>query len=78
MSSANGIKKIRDKKFCFDVWLGPNPHTQKTIRIHRAGCNSAKLCGICMFEVLGVLLGKRVMIGSLSKNLVCQLQAKGE
>ena len=28
ISSANGIKRIRDKTFCFDVWLGPNPHTQ--------------------------------------------------
>ena len=29
-----------------------------------------------MFEVPQVLLEKRVMIGSLSKNLVCQLSSK--
>ena len=28
MSFTNEIKRIRDKTFCFDVWLGPNPRTQ--------------------------------------------------
>ena len=46
----NRIKRIRDKTFCFNVQLGPNPHTQHTSRIHGEGCNSEELRGICMFE----------------------------
>ena len=39
MNFANKIKRIRDKTFCFDVWLGPNPHTQHTSCMHGVGCN---------------------------------------
>ena len=78
MSFANGIKRIRDKTFCFDVWLGPNPPTRHTSRIHRAGCNSRELHGIRMSEVPLLLLGKWATIGLLSQNLFCHLQANGE
>ena len=78
VSFTNGIKRIRDKTFCFDVWLGPNPRTWHTLCIHGAGCNSEELCGIRMSEFSPLLLKKREMIGSLSQNLFCQLQSKGE
>ena len=39
MNLANKIKRIRDKTFCFDVWLGPNPRTQHTSCMHGVGCN---------------------------------------
>ena len=29
MSFVHGIKRIRDKTFCFDIWLGPNLCTRK-------------------------------------------------
>ena len=78
MSFVNGIKRIRDKTFCFDVWLRPNPRTRHTSCIHRAGCNSKELRGIRMSEVPPFLLGKRAMWGSLSQNLFCHLQENGE
>ena len=78
ISFVNGIKRIREKKFCFDVRLRPNPRTRHTSRIHGAGCNSEELCGIRMSEFLPLLLRKQATIGSLSQNLFCQLQAKGE
>ena len=68
--------KEKDTKYFFNVSLGPNPRTQQTTCIHGAGCNSEELRGICMFKVPRVLLRKRVMIGSLSRNLVCQLSSK--
>ena len=73
MSSAIGIRRKRDKTFCFDVWFGPNPRTRQTTHIHGARCNSVELRGIRMFEVPQVLLEKRVTIGSISQNLVFQL-----
>ena len=78
MSFANGIKRIRDKTFCFDIWLKPNLHTWHTTRIHRARYNSAELRGIRMSEFPPLLLRKWAMIGSLSQNLFCQLQAKSK
>ena len=78
MSSNNKNKRIRDKIFCFDIRLGPNPCTRHTTCIHGVGCNSAELCGIRMSEFPPLFLGKQAMIGSLSQNLFCQLQAKGE
>ena len=78
MSFVNGIKRIRDKTFCFDVWLRPNPRTRHTSRIHRAGCNSKELRGIRMSEVPPFLLGKRAIWGSLSQNLFCHLQENGK
>ena len=78
MSSANRIKIIRDKTFCFDVWLGPNPHKWHTSRIHGASCNFEELRGIRMFEVPPLFLGKRTMTGSLSQNLLFHLQANGK
>jgi len=64
-------KEKETKKFYFYVQSGPT-HAHNTL-------NSAELRGICMCmsEVPQMLLGKRVMKGSLSKNIVCQLQAKG-
>ena len=58
MSFANEIKRIRDKTFCFDTWLRPNPCTRHTSHIHGAGCSSRELRGIRMFEVPPLLLGK--------------------
>ena len=78
VSSTNEIKRIRDKIFCFDIRLGPNPRIQQITRIHQVGCNSTKLREIRMSEVPQVLLEKRATTGSLSKNLFCQLQAKGK
>ena len=78
MSFANRIKRIRAKTFCFDIWLRPNLHTRHTSRIHGAGCNSEEFHGIHMLEFLPLLLWKRATTGSLSQNLFCQLQAKGE
>ena len=70
---ANEIKRIRDKTFCFDIRLGPNPRTQHTKHIHGPRCNSTELCGIHMSEFPPLLLRKRKMIGSLSQNLFFQL-----
>ena len=78
VSFANEIKRIRYKTFCFDVRLGPNPCTQHIKCIHGAGCNSAELLGIHMSKFPPLLLRKWATIGSLSQNLFCKLQAKGE
>ena len=77
VSFTNGIKR-RDKIFCFDIWLGPNPCTQHTLRIHKARFNSKELCGIRMSEVPHLLLRKWATTGPLSQNLFCHLQANGE
>ena len=42
------------------------------------GCNSAELHEVRMFEFPSLLLRKQATIGSLSQNLLCQLQAKGK
>ena len=42
----NGNKGKRDKEFCFDVRLEPNPRSLETTRIHGVGCNSEELHGI--------------------------------
>ena len=76
VSSTTGIKRRRDKKFCFDVRLGPNPSTRQTTCIHGAWCNSEELRGIRMFEVQWVVLRKQVATSSLSKSLFCQLSSK--
>ena len=78
VSFANGIKRIRDRTFCFDVQLGPNPHTQHTSCIHGAGCSSEELRGIHMSKVPPLLLEKWATTGSLSQNLFCHLQANGK
>ena len=78
VSFANGIKRIRDKTFYFDVRLEPNPHAWHTSCIHGAGCNSEKLRGIRRSEVSPLLLGKWAMTCSLSQKLFCHLQANGE
>ena len=45
VSFANGIKRIREKTFCFDVRLGPNPRTWHTSCIHGVGWGaSSKSC----------------------------------
>ena len=75
---ANEIKRIKDKTFCFNEWLGPNLCTRHTSRIHRVRCNSEELRGIRMSEFPPLLLEKRAMIGSLSQNLFFQLQTKGK
>ena len=72
VSSANKIKRKRDKIFCFDVRLKPNPSIWQTTCIHGVGCNFEKLCRIRMSEVPQVLLEKWVITDSLSKSLVCQ------
>ena len=77
MSSANEIKRIRYKIFCFNVQFKPNPHTWHTTLIHRAGCNFAELRGFRMSKFPPLLLEKWTMTGSLSQSL-CQLQAKDE
>ena len=77
VSSANGIKRIRDKTFWFDTRLKPNPCTRQTTHVHGVGCNSTELRGILMSEALLVLLEKRAMTASLSQKLFCQLQGKG-
>ena len=74
----NGIKRIRDKTFCFDVWLGPNPCTWHIARIHGVGCKFAESRGIRMFEFAPLLLWKWAMTSSLSQNSFYQLQAKCE
>ena len=78
MSSVDEIKRIRGKTFCFNVQLRPNPRTQHTKCIHRAGCNSIESRGIRMSEFPPLLLRKRATTSPLSQNLFCQLQAKGE
>jgi len=78
VSFANGIKRTRDKTFCFNVRLGPNPRIRHTSHIHGVGCNSEKLRGIRMSEVLALLLRKRATAGSLSQNLFSHLQANDE
>ena len=78
MISANRIRRIKEKKNCFDVWLGPNPRTQQTTCIPMIGCISTELHGIWMFEIPPLLLKKWATIGSLSQNLFNQLHAKGE
>ena len=78
MNFANVINIIKDKTFCFDVQLRPNPRTWHTTRIHMARCNSAKLREICMFKFPPLLLEKRAIAGLLSQNLFCQLQARGK
>ena len=78
MSSVDEIKRIRGKTFCFNVRLRPNPRTQHTKCIHRAGCNSIESRGIRMSEFPPLLLRKRATTSPLSQNLFCQLQAKGE
>ena len=78
VSFVNGIKRIKDKTFCFEIWLEPNLSIQHTTRIHGARCNSTESRGIRMFEFPPLLLGKWAMTGSLSQNLFCQLQAKVE
>ena len=78
MSSANGIKRISCKKFCFNVRLESNPRTRHTTRIHGARCYSAELRGIRMSKFPPLLLRKRATTSSLSQNLFCQLQVKGE
>ena len=78
VSFTNGIKRIKDKTFCFDVRLGLNPCTRHTSCIHRVGCNSEEMHGIRMSKVLPLLLGKQATIGSLSQNLFCHLQGNGE
>ena len=74
----NGLKRIRDKTFCFDVWLGPNPCTWHIARIHGVGCKFAESRGIRMFEFAPLLLWKWAMTSSLSQNSFYQLQAKCE
>ena len=76
VNCANGIKRIRDKKICFDIRLGLNPRIWLISCIHRAGCNPKELGGICMFELPPLLLEKWAMTGLLSHNLFFQLQAK--
>ena len=78
MSFTNKIKRIKDKIFCFNVRLWPNPCTRHTLRIHGAGCNSKELHGIRMSEFPSLLLEKRATTGSLSQNLFCHLQANSE
>ena len=78
VSFANRVKRIRDKTFCFDIRLGPNLCTRHTSHIHGARCNSEELHGIRMSEFLPFFLGKWATTGSLSQNLFCQLQVKGE
>ena len=43
VSFANRFRRIRDKTFCFDVWLEPNPCTWHTSCIQGAGYNSKEL-----------------------------------
>ena len=79
MSFTNEINRIRDKKICFDVWLGHNPHTRHTSRIHGARCNFEELRGTSdMSEVPPLLLGKRAMTSSLSQSLFYHLQVNGK
>ena len=78
VSFTNRIKRIRDKIFCFDIWLGLNPRTRHTSCIHGMGCNSKELRVIRMSKVPHLLLKKQVTIGSLSQNLFFHLQANGE
>ena len=78
VSFFNGTKKIRDKIFCFNVRLEPNPYTRHTSHRHGEGCNSEELHRIRMSKYPPLLLEKRAMIGSLPQNLFCQLQGKGE
>ena len=78
VNSTNGIKRIRDKTFCFVVRLRPNLRTWQTTCIHGTGCNPIELRGIRMSEFPPLLLRKRATTSPLSQNLFCQLQAKGE
>ena len=78
VSFINGIKRIRDKTFCFDVQLEPNPCTRHTLRIHGARCNYEELRGIRMSKFPPLLLGKWAMTGSLFQNMFCHLQVNGE
>ena len=78
MSFVDGIKRIRDKTFCFDIRLGPNPHTRHTSHIHGAGCNFGGLRGIRMSKVSPFLLEKWAMTSSLYQNLFCDLNTNGE
>ena len=59
MSFANGIKRIRDKTFCFNLRFGPKPRLWHISHIHGMGCNSEELRGIYKFEVPPLLLGKQ-------------------
>ena len=78
MSFVNGIKRTRDKTFCFNIWLEPNPCTQHRTHIHGEVCNSTELREIHMFEFPPLLLEKRATTSSLSHYLFCQLQIKGK
>ena len=71
-----GIKRIRDKTFCFNVRLGTNPHTQHTSCIHGAGRDFAKLCGIHLFEFPPLLLGKWATIGWISRTCFANCKQK--
>ena len=51
MIFTNRIKRIRDKTFCFDIRLRPNPRTWHTSRIHGVGCNSEKLRWISYVQI---------------------------
>ena len=72
------MKRIRDKIFCFDIRLEPNLRTRHTTHIKWARCDFVESHGIHMSEFPPLLLKKRATTGSLSQNLFCQLQAKGE
>jgi len=51
VSFTNGIKRIRDRTFCSDIHLGPNPRTWHTSRIHRAGCIFERLRQILYVQI---------------------------
>ena len=75
VSFTNGIKRKKDKTFCFDVQLRPNQCTWQTC-IHEARCKTQKLCGIRLSKVPRLLLEKRVTTCSQYKSLVCRLLNK--
>ena len=78
VSFTHRMKRIRDKIFCFDIRLEPNLRTRHTTHIKGARCDFVESHGIHMSEFPPLLLKKRATTGSLSQNLFCQLQAKGE